>query len=57
MTQPTYDGSPLGRARNVIASSIANFALNHIATPWYRAMIGGSIKLALEAAMKPKEEA
>lgn len=36
-----------GRVRDRIAYNIVTFALNHIATPWYRAMIAGSIHLGL----------
>lgn len=38
--------------RNWLAHKIANFALNRIATPWYRDMIGGSILYGLKAAAR-----
>jgi hypothetical protein len=38
------------RFRNWLAHRIANFALKRIATPWYRDMIGGSIRYGLNAA-------
>lgn len=49
---PTRDTSRFGNFRDNLARKIANFALNYIATPWYRAMIGGTIRYGLEAARK-----
>lgn len=41
------DNSPWGKFRDRLAWRIANLALNHIATPWYRAMIDGTIRIGL----------
>ena len=49
------DESFIGRTRDRIAWGLANFALKRIATPWYRAMIGGSIILGLDAATKEQK--
>jgi len=49
-TIPEPDDSRMGRARDRLAWWIANFAMNHIATPWYRGMITGSIRLGLQKA-------
>lgn len=48
------DNSKVGRARDWIAWKVANFALRKIATPWFRAMVEGAIKLGLETAAKGK---
>lgn len=47
---PERDGSRWGRFRDNLARSIAVFALEKIATPWYAKMIAGSIKFGLTAA-------
>lgn len=47
---PTRDDTPFGKARDRAAWAVASFALKHIATPWYAAMIEGSIRLGLRAA-------
>ena len=47
---PKPDTSRRGRFRDGLAWRIATFALNWIATPWYRAMVGGAINLGLNAA-------
>lgn len=53
---PERDLSWWGRTRDNLAWWIAQTALNHIATPWYRGMIGGAIKIGLvEAAKKPSD--
>lgn len=54
--RPIQDDSAWGRFRDRLAWRIANFALNEIATPWYRAMIGGSILLGLEEAAKGEQK-
>lgn len=46
------DTSFIGKTRDQLAWMLANFALNYIATRWYRGMIGGSIRLGLENAAK-----
>lgn len=56
MTSIEKDNTRLGKFRDNLAWSIANFALNHIATPWYRAMICGSIELGLDEAAKRSEK-
>lgn len=61
MTNPQADNSRIGRFRDALAYRICNFALNHVATPWYAGMISGSIRLGLDAAVeeskhKDKEE-
>lgn len=53
---PEPDGSAFGRFRDRLAYSIATFALKRIATPWYAAMIGGSVRLGLEAARREARE-
>lgn len=45
-------GSRLDRLRDGLAQRIANFALRHIATRWYRQMIEGSIRYGMEAAAR-----
>lgn len=40
----------LNRLRDDIACAIANFALNYIATPRYRDLIDGAIRLGIETA-------
>lgn len=52
MPYPTHDNSFIGKTRDNIAWALMTFALNRIATPWYRAMIGGSIYLGLDTASK-----
>ena len=47
---PKPDTSAWGKFRDNTAYGIATFALKHIATPWYKAMIAGSIRLGLQAA-------
>lgn len=49
------DETRWGRFRNWLAYKIASFALGCIATPWYAAMIGGSVRLGLDAASKGDE--
>lgn len=49
---PEPDRSGFGRTRDLIAYHVSTWVLNHIATPWYRAMIGGAIRLGLDAARK-----
>lgn len=44
------DTTRWGKFRDAIAWRICNFALDKIATPWYRGMISGSIRLGLESA-------
>lgn len=51
-----YDNTRWGKFRDGLAWRIANFALNQIATPWYRAMISGSIRLGLDAAVKESND-
>lgn len=46
------DTSFMGRARDHLAWTLAQFAFEYIATPWYRGMIAGSIRLGLETAAK-----
>lgn len=53
---PAPDNSWRGRTRDRIARGIATWALEKIATPWYRAMIGGSIRLGLQAAQDEARE-
>ena len=48
--RPTYDGTLIGRTRDRLAWALATFALKYVATPWYAAMLEGSIKLGLKAA-------
>lgn len=48
------DRTWLGRLRDNLAYAIATWTFNTIATPWYRAMIDGSIRLGLATA---REEA
>lgn len=50
--RPKRDDSKFGRFRDVLAMNIANFALNYIATPWYRAMIDGTIRYGLQEAAR-----
>ena len=38
--------------RDRIACRLCNFILRHLASPWYRAMIGGSISYGLNAAAR-----
>lgn len=47
-------GGWVGRMRDKIAWRLANAALM-VATPWYRAMIGGAIRYGLDAAAKDAE--
>lgn len=47
---PKPDTSAWGKFRDNTAYGIATFALKHIATPWYGAMIAGSIRLCLQSA-------
>lgn len=42
----------MDRFRDNLARIIASFALDYIATPWYRDMIAGAILVGLEAAAK-----
>lgn len=50
------DTTVWGKLRDATAWRVANFALNRIATPWYRAMISGSIIYGLDAAVKDSEK-
>ena len=43
------DNSAWGKTRDRVAWAVANFALNHIATPWYRTMILGLINYGMIA--------
>jgi hypothetical protein len=45
----------VSRARDWLAWRLANAALR-IATPWYRDMIGGSIRYGMKAAAKDADE-
>ena len=45
--------SRLDRLRDVVAHAIANFSLKYIATPRYRDLIDGAIRLGIQTA---KEE-
>jgi hypothetical protein len=45
------DRTPIDKARDRLAWALANAALK-IGTPWYRAMIGGSIRYGLEASVR-----
>jgi hypothetical protein len=36
--------------RDRFVCALCNFLLNHVATPWYRDMVGGSIRYGLNAA-------
>lgn len=56
MNTPTRDDTRWGKFRDGLAVRIANFALNYIATPWYRGMISGSIILGLDTAAKESEK-
>lgn len=49
------DNSFVGKTRDKVAWAIAQFALNRIATPWYRGMIDGSIRLGLAKAVEDVE--
>lgn len=42
--------------RDRIACAVANFALNYIASAWYRKMIGGSIRYGLAGAARDAAE-
>lgn len=42
----------LDNLRDDVAGALANFILRHIATPWYRGMIGGLIRAGIEATEK-----
>lgn len=57
MDYPRPDRTPLGRLRDKVAHRVANFALRHIATPWYRAMIDGSIRVGLTMAAGERSRA
>lgn len=46
------DTTPFGRFRDSFAMRIANFALNRIATPWYRNQIAGYILFGMTEAAK-----
>lgn len=50
MAHPQPDTSRLGHFRDRLAHRICEFALNHIATPWYAGMISGSIRLGMVSA-------
>lgn len=54
MTTPTYDKSWHGRLRDKLGWAIMTLGIK-IATPWYRAMIGGSIAYGLEAAKRDSD--
>lgn len=44
------------KLRNTMAVKLANFALNHIATPWYRDRVALIISLGVEEYIKVLEE-
>lgn len=46
----------MNRIRDNIAWAICSFALNYIATEYYRKMIAGSIRYGLMTAAEPKEK-
>lgn len=52
MTEIEYDTTPWGKFRDALAWRIANFAMNRLATPWYRAMITGAINLGIDEAVE-----
>lgn len=54
---PEPSTSHWGSIRDAVAWHIAGFALRRIATPWYRAMISGSIRLGLDAARQEAYDA
>lgn len=47
---PKRDNSFIGRTRDHVAWMLAQFAFKYVATPWYRGMIDGSIRLGLKTA-------
>lgn len=56
MNYPEKDDSWWGKTRDHIAWAIATFAFDHIATPWYSAMIEGSVRLGIDAARREERE-
>lgn len=52
---PKMDNSLLGRTRDRIGWAIASAGL-YIATPWYRQMISGAIKIGLRTAAEVAEK-
>lgn len=53
---PRKDTSWRGRFRDRLAYRVATFAFEKIATPWYRKMVGGSIRYGLESAVRDERE-
>ena len=49
---PKHEETHWGAFRNALAHGIANFALTYIATPWYRDMIGGLVRLGMATVEK-----
>jgi len=49
---PKPDKSSWGQFRDSLAYHLATFAFKRIATPWYAAMIEGSIRFGLESARR-----
>lgn len=45
----------LDRTRDKVAYRLANGVLNTIATPWYRNMLDGAMRLGLESAERTEE--
>jgi hypothetical protein len=45
----------LARIRDKVAYRVANGALNTIATPWYRDMLDGAMRLGLQSAERTDE--
>jgi hypothetical protein len=50
--EPRNAASP----RDRLACWLCNLILNHLATPWYRKMVGGSIRYGLLAAASDERE-